>query len=266
MDDEPRYGPHRWSAGHHDDGQNTALRGARFEVRDLRGARFVDCDLTGAKVVDGTLVDLDLTGYVEGLRVNGVDVTDYVRDQLDSRQPWRAELRQVRSADDFRSAWGTVEQLWDDAIARARRLPPEALDVQVDGEWSFLQTLRHLVFITDSWISRTVLDEPSPFHPLALPQSAYAADDAAALGMDVTATPTADEVLAALASRRAVVRQVLDGLADDDLGRPCHRSPAPGYPEGDRPVWECLQVLVEEEGEHHGYAVRDLAALEARHS
>ena len=26
-------------------------------------------------------------------------------------------------------------------------------------EWSYAQTLRHLVFITDAWASRTVLDE-----------------------------------------------------------------------------------------------------------
>ena len=45
----PQYGPHRWSAGYHDDGTNEALRGATFLVKDLAGARFVDCDLTGVK-------------------------------------------------------------------------------------------------------------------------------------------------------------------------------------------------------------------------
>ena len=39
------------------------------------------------------------------------------------------------------------------------RLPAAALDQQVSEEWSFAQTLRHLVFITDAWASRTVLDE-----------------------------------------------------------------------------------------------------------
>ena len=36
------------------------------------------------------------------------------------------------------------------------------------------------VFITDSWASRTVLDEPLPFHRLGLPQTAYAPADATA--------------------------------------------------------------------------------------
>ncbi|GAB3591877.1 DinB family protein [Angustibacter peucedani] len=263
-DDAPQYGPHRWSAGHHDDGQNAALRGATFVVRDLRGARFVDCDLTGARFVDGALVDVDLSGYVEGLRVNGIDVTAYVAAELDHRHPERVQLREVRGTDDFRALWHTLLQRWDELVARVRLLPPRAAHEQVDGEWSFVQTLRHLVFITDSWVSRTVLDDPAPFHRLALPQTAYSPDDAAALGIDLAATPALDEVLEALATRRDVVRQVLDGLSDDQLGRPCRRSPAPGYPEGERPVHECLAVLMEEEVEHLRYAARDLAVLEQR--
>ena len=69
----------------------------------------------------------------------------------------------------------------------AGRLPTAALDQQVNEEWSFAQTLRHLVFITDAWASRTVLDEERPYHPLGLPQSWYPAADAAALGIDLAA-------------------------------------------------------------------------------
>ena len=178
----PQYGPHRWSAGYHDDGTNDALRGATFLVKDLAGARFVDCDLTGVKVVDGCLVDVDLSGYVERLVVNGVDVTAYVAEELDRRHPERVQLRSIGSADDFRAMWDTVERLWAVTTARAGRLPAAARDERVDGEWSFTETLRHLVFITDSWASRTILDDPAPYHRLALPQTAYAPADAAALG------------------------------------------------------------------------------------
>ncbi len=66
----------------------------------------------------------------------------------------------------------------------------------------------------------------------------------------------------------AVVRAIVDGLADADadadLGRGCAQSPAPGYPEGERPVWECLGVVMEEECEQHRFATRDLAVLESR--
>ena len=43
----PQYGPHRWSAGYNDDGNNHAYRGTTFTVADLTGARFVDCDRQG---------------------------------------------------------------------------------------------------------------------------------------------------------------------------------------------------------------------------
>jgi len=260
----PQYGPHRWSAGYHDDGNNDAFRGATFMVADLAGARFVDCDMTGVKIVDAALVDVDVSGYVERLVVNGVDVSDFVASELDRRHPERVQLREIQDADGFRAMWDTVERLWAGTTERAARLPEASLHERVDDEWSFVETLRHLVFITDSWASRTILDQPTPFHRLALPQTAYAPADATALGIDLDARPSFAEVREARADRMAVVRGILAGLTDSELGRPCTRSPAPGYPEGERPVAECLAVVMEEECEHHRFAVRDLAVLESR--
>jgi hypothetical protein len=260
--DEAQYGPHRWSAGYHDDGRNAEFRSAQFVVRDLRGARFVDCDLTGVKIVDGCLVDVDISGWVSGLVVNGVDVTDYVEAELDRRHPERVQLRSLGDAEGFQAMWDTVERLWASTAARAERLPEAARHERVDGEWSFVETLRHLVFITDSWLSRTVLDEEKPYHPLGLPQTAYAPADAAALGLSIDAKPSYAEVLAARTDRMALVRQTVDRLTDNDLGRPCSRSPAPGYPDEQRHLGDCLGVVMEEECEHHRFAVRDLTKLE----
>jgi hypothetical protein len=53
-------------------------------------------------------------------------------------------------------------------------------------------------------------------------------------------------------------------LTDDSLGRPCRRSPAPGYPDEQRTVIDCIAVVMDEEIEHYRFAVRDLAALESR--
>jgi hypothetical protein len=61
----------------------------------------------------------------------------------------------------------------------------------------------------------------------------------------------------------AVMRRTVAGLTDADLARPCQRSPAPGYPEQERPVIDCIAVVMDEEVEHYRFAVRDLAALEA---
>ncbi|GAA1609426.1 DinB family protein [Kribbella sancticallisti] len=255
---DAQYGPHRFSGG----GEETdALRGQEFRVADLRGARFTDCDLSGVKIVDGCLVDVDISGYVERLVVNGVDVTGFVEAELDRRHPERVRLRGVQDADGFRAMWETVERLWSDAVARAERLPEAARHERVAGEWSFTETLRHLVFITDAWLSRPVLDEERPYHQFGLVPSWY--PDGAGLGIDLAAHPSYAEVLQVRADRMALVRRTVDALTDSDLGRLCDRTPAPGYPEGPRPVAECLAVLMDEECEHYRFAVRDLATLES---
>jgi hypothetical protein len=259
-----QYGPHRWSAGYHDTGTNDALRGARFTVADLTGARLVDCDLSDVKIVDSWLVNVDISGFLHNVVINGVDVTGYVSAELDRMHPERVQLREMRTADDFRAMWRTIGQLWASTVQRAQRLPEAALDERVDEEWSFVETLRHLVYITDSWASRTILDEPMPFHPWGIPQTAYAPADAAALGMDLDARPRMAQVLPVRADRMAVVSRIVEDLSDSDLGRLCSRSPAPGYPEEARPVAECLAVVMEEECEHYRFAVRDLGRLEDR--
>ena len=257
-----QFGPHRFYAG--EGGCSTKFRGARFDVADLRGARFTDCDLTGVTIRDGWLVNVSISGYLSNVTVNGVDVTDFVSAELDRRHPERVQFREGQTADDVRAMWDTIERLWAQAIERAGRLPAAALTQQVNEEWSFEQTLRHLVFITDAWASRTVLDEEMPYHRLGLPQSWYPAADAAALGIDVTAQPGYAEVLAARADRMAVMRRIVADLTDDSLGRLCPRSPAPGYPDEERTVIDCLSVVMDEEIEHYRFAVRDLAVLEAR--
>ena len=259
---EAQFGPHRFYAG--EGGGSAELRGARFEAADLRGARFTDCDLTGVTIRDGWLVNVSISGYLSNVTVNGVDVTDFVGAELDRRHPERVQFREGQTADDVRAIWDTIERLWAQALERAARLPAPALMQQVNEEWSFAQTLRHLVFITDAWASRTVLDEELPYHALGLPQSWYPDADADALGIDLTAQPGYAEILAARADRMAVMRRIVAGLTDASLGRLCRRSPAPGYPDEERTVIECIAVVMDEEIEHYRFAVRDLAVLEAR--
>ena len=258
---EAQFGPHRFYAG--EGGGSETFRGARFDVADLRGARFTDCDLTGITIRDGWLVDVSISGYLSNVTVNGVDVAGFVSAELDRRHPERVQLREIQTADDFRAMWDTIERLWAQATERAGRLPAAALTQQVNEEWSFAQTLRHLVFITDAWASRTVLDEEMPYHPIGLPQSWYPADDAAALGIELAAEPGYDDILAARADRIAVTRRIVAGLTDDGLARLCRRSPAPGYPEEGATVADCVGVVMEEEIEHYRFAMRDLAVLES---
>ncbi len=85
----------------------------------------------------------------------------------------------MRTADDYRAMRDTIERLWPDTVARAGRLPEPALHLRVDDEWSFVETLRHLVFTTDAWAGRTILDEPKAFLTWgSYPDTGADADDA----------------------------------------------------------------------------------------
>ncbi len=240
------------------------FRGAEFTDADFTGATFRSCDLREVKIIDALLIDVNVSGLIGNFVVNDVDVTAFVEAELERRWPERAQLREMQTADDHRAMWGTIERLWSEAVGRARQLPEPVRHERVDAEWSFVETLRHLVFATDAWVGRTVLDEPMPYHRLGYTHSSYPPADAVAIGIDLDAQPSFDEVMAVRADRVAVVRRTLDGLTDDELERLCTRSPAPGYPEEPRTVGKCLRVVMSEECEHYRYALRDLAVLEAR--
>jgi uncharacterized damage-inducible protein DinB len=245
------------------------LTGARFDEVYLTEARFHDVvltnaqfrlvDLTGVKIRDALLADVELTGRIENLRVNGVDVVPLVEAELDRRYPDRARMR-PRDADGFREAWDILERLWGQTVDRARQLDPELLHERVDGEWSFVQTLRHLLFATDAWVTRAMQGVPVPWHPLDLPPDDVPAEPP--VPRDYAARPALPEVLALRADRMAAVRQVLDGLTDDTLAGTTKPVTEPGFPEPESfPVRRCLGTVLKEEWEHRLYAERDLDVL-----
>jgi len=165
-------------------------------------------------------------------------------------------------ADGFREAWVTVEREWQETLARARALAPDLLHERVHGEWSFVETLRHLVFVTDTWASRALLGREAPFHPLGLPPTGMRS---ATVQVDHDARPPLPEILGVREERVATVRSVMAGLTDDDLAEGTVRVRGAGYPRAGRyPVRRCVQALVGEEWQHRRYAERDLAALEDR--
>ena len=119
------------------------------------------------------------TGLVGNFVVNDVHVTAFVEGELDRRHRDRVQLRAMRTADDYRAMRDTIERLWPDTGARAGRLPEPALHLRVDDEWSFVETLRHLVFATDAWAGRTILAEPKAFLSWgSYPDAGTDADDA----------------------------------------------------------------------------------------
>ena len=160
----------------------------------------------------------------------------------------------------YREAWDVLERLWQQTVTRAGELDPELLHQRVDGEWSFIETLRHLVFATDLLVNRAILGQPSPWHPLDLPADEL--PDEPGIPRDRDARPSLDEVLALRADRMATVRDVLAGLTDEQLATITRPAAEPGHPEPESvPVRRCLRAILNEEWQHRLYAERDLDAL-----
>jgi DinB family protein/pentapeptide repeat protein len=242
--------------------EDVNLTRARFHGVDLAGADFRLVNLTGVRVRDALLVDVDISGQIGNLRVNDVDVVPLVEAELNRRYPDRAKMRPA-DADGFREAWDILERLWQQTVARARGMPPELLHERVDGEWSFIETLRHLVFATDAWVRRAIQGDPAPWDPLDLPNDGM--PGRLAIPNDREARPSLDEALALRADRMATVRQVLAGLTDDRLAGRTVPVTEPGYPEPESfAVRRCLQAILTEEWEHRLYAERDFDLLQAR--
>jgi uncharacterized damage-inducible protein DinB len=249
------------------------LTGSRFERADLQGSAFTTVLLNGATIQHSDLhqvtmrgveiVDTTIDGEVQNLVINGVDVAPLIEAELDRRHPDRPKFRPT-TADGFREAWDINERLWAATVERARKLDPAQLHASVSGEWSFIQTLRHLAFASESWVGRCLLGDPSPWHPLSLPWDQMQPREG--VPQDRDARPSLDEALELRHDAMALVRGFVDDLTDERLDQQTEPLVGPGWPDEGAtfPVRECLLIVLNEEWYHRMYAERDLAVLEER--
>jgi len=234
---------------------------ARFEDQDLADAEFRECDLTRARLIGVVMQDAVIDGLVSNLVVNGVEVTSYVEAELDRRYPVRLLIRSADPAD-LRQA---LRQLRADWAATLKRLPamPEGCEHQrVGGEWSAVETLRHLVFVHDSWFRRCCLGSTKPFTAIGL--ASEFVPDQEEQGLDRAVAPSLDEVLAVRDVQAAELEGWLSTVTADGLSAPAPVPAGRGWPPYARgkSVLECLHVVLDEEWAHHGFCVRDLDLLE----
>lgn len=244
------------------------LSGSTFRRVDLSDSTIREVDLSRARVraayIDGMRMtgveirDLEISGEVVRLVVNGVDVVPLVEAELDRRMPERALMAPTDVAG-FREAFAILDRLWGETMTHARAVDVERLHEQVDGEWSFIETLRHLGFAHACWVGGVVLADPSPWHPLDLPWDEAPSFEGVPRAR--RARPDLHEVMALRRQRRATVAGVLDGLTEAGLDRSV-TSATPFLTEATGlTVADCLRVVLREEWEHRLYAERDLAAL-----
>ncbi len=132
-----------------------------------------------------------------------------------------------------------------------------AVEMSVAGEWSFSQTLRHLVMATDVWLGKAELRIEQPYHPVGQANPFFDAE-----GNDASAftnpDPTFAEVLEARADRQTMMRGFVTTVTADTLAE---TRTNPWALDRAETVLSCLHTILEEEWEHHRYAVRDLDAI-----
>ena len=226
------------------------LSDAVFWGVDLSRAHFRDVKLDGVTIANSWVSNLDVDAVIDNVTINGVDVTAYVNEH-DAWYPLRAIL-QPRDPAGMRATWAALDETWAATIARARALPEQKLHEQVDGEYSFVETLQHVVFGIDKWFTVPVLGER--FDPIVLPNRGSDALDWP--GRDRDAKPTFPEALTVRDERVERVREYLARVTDPELAKDVEV-----MENGANSVRTCMHVLFEEAFAHNRYALRDLARL-----
>ena len=232
----------------------------RFVDQDLTEAEFRECVLDRSRLIGVVMQGAEIDGLVTNLVVNGVEVMEYVEAELDRRHPVRLLIRSDDPAE-LLAGWRQLRADWAATIERMRATPGIE-HRSVNDEWSAVQTLRHLVFVHDSWFRRCCLGSTALFTPMGL--GIEAVPEREEQGLDPAAAPTLDEVLAVRAEQGDELETWLETITPEQL-----RAPAP-IPDDDRwppyargrSVKQCLGTVLDEDWAHHGFCVRDLDLIQ----
>jgi DinB superfamily len=163
-------------------------------------------------------------------------------------------IQPVAGVDEAREGVASATAGLEATMQRAAALADEDRHRQVNDEWSTVESLRHVVFVVDLWLSKVVLGEPDPFDPMGLPPTFMPArfPDSS---IDPEARPSFDEVCQVLAGRLARLSTYVDGLTPEELDRPikAHAGTVAG----------ALSVIFTELKAHTRFINRDLDLITA---
>jgi hypothetical protein len=232
----------------------------RFDDEDLTGAEFRECDLSKARLVGVVMQDAEIDGLITNLVVNGIEVTSYVEAELDRQHPVRLLIRSTEPTD-LRQARRQLRDDWAVTVERVRSMPEGSEHQGVDGEWSMVETLRHLVFVHDSWFRRCALGLTEPFTAMGLAPPYVPGQKEQ--GLDRSARPSLDEVLGVRDRQASEMQAWLAEITPEQLAQTAPVPDGDGWPPyaRGRSVRQCLGTVLNEEWAHHGFCVRDLDKL-----
>jgi hypothetical protein len=225
----------------------------RIENEDWSEARLRNINLSRAKGVELNLDHADLSGHIGGLKVNGIEIAPLIHAEQERRHPERKKLF-ATEPDGFPEALSVLEEQLDQTWQRARKLTEEQRNQRVDEEWSTVETIRHLVFVIDGWISGTVLGQKDTHHPIGLPPTFMPAKPPGT-AIDPDVRPTFEEALEIWRGRFDVLRGVVEGVTPEELERPIPQPHA-------KTVLGALWIVLDEIWAHNQFMNRDLAVIE----
>jgi hypothetical protein len=160
----------------------------------------------------------------------------------------------VASVEAARASAAEATEGLEATMRRAASFSDEELHRGVNGEWSTVESLRHVVLIVDLWLSKVVLGEDDPFHPMALPPT-FMPPKLPGTSIDPDPRPTLDEACAVVRARLAAVGAYVDELTPEDLDRPVANHA--------KTVGGALGVLLGELKAHTRFINRDLDIVES---
>lgn len=149
-----------------------------------------------------------------------------------------------------REAAASARDRLEATILRASEFPENVLHEGVNDEWSTVESLRHLVLVVDLWLSRAILGDPDPFHPMALPPSFMPPTLFPNSSIDPGARPSFSEACDVLRERLGRLQAYVDDLQPVELTREIQAHAGT--------VGGALGVMFQELSAHDGFINRDL--------
>src|SRR5687767_3396984 len=170
-----------------------------------------------------------------------------------SGPPPPPRVQPVQDIDAARRSAASVTARLEATILRASSFGEDERHQRVADEWSTVESLRHVVFVVDVWLSRNIRGEQDPFHPVGLPPS-FMPPKLPDTSIDPDARPTFDEACEVLRGRLTVLRDYIDSLTREELDRPieAHAGTVAGG----------LSVIFNELSAHDRFINRDLDTIE----
>lgn len=222
--------------------------------KNFSGQTIRNIDLSNAKIVGANLQNTRLSGMIDGLIINDIEVAPLIQDEINRQFPERTKLRPM-DLDGCKEAVDVLDSLLEATYERAvRDFTEEQRHESVDDEWSCVQSIRHMIMVLDGWLSRTIKGEKDPFHPIGLPAS-FTPAKPEGTSIDSDADPTFEEARVVLRDRLGTLREYVRGLTGQELSRPIDNFTGS--------VHGSLLVIFDELWAHNRFINRDLDVIEA---